>query len=51
MQSAQVQFAHESAQFPHWQLAWLHVAQVQSAHVQFAQESLQLAQAQVVHSS
>ena len=51
MQSAQVQLPHESAQFPHWQLAWLHVAQVQSAHRQFAQESLQLAQAHCVHSS
>ncbi len=51
MQSEQVQLAHVSAQFPHWQLAWLHVVQVQSAQWQSAQESLQLAQAHVVHSS
>ncbi|MBB5892721.1 hypothetical protein [Kutzneria kofuensis] len=51
VQSAQAQLAHESVQLPHWQLAWLHVAQVQSAHRQFAQESAQLAQAHVEHSS
>ena len=51
MQSTQVQLAHESAQFPHWQLAWLQVPQVQSEQTQFAQESLQLAQAHFVHSS
>ncbi|MFC0546299.1 hypothetical protein [Kutzneria chonburiensis] len=51
VQSAQAQLAHESAQLPHWQAAWLHVAQVQSAHVQFAQESVQLVQAHVEHSS
>lgn len=51
MQSAQVQLAHESAQFPHWQLAWLQVAQSQSAQVQLAQESVQLAHVQAAHSS
>ena len=51
MQSAQVQLAHESEQLPHWQAAWLHVAQVQSAQVQFAHESEQLAHAHVEHSS
>ena len=51
MQSAQVQWAHESAQFAHWQLAWLHVAQEQSAHAQFAQESAQLTHEHLAHSS
>jgi hypothetical protein len=50
-QSAQLQLAHESAQFAHWQLAWLHVEHVQSAQVQLAHESAQLAQEQLAHSS
>ncbi|MFI9388185.1 hypothetical protein [Kutzneria sp. NPDC052558] len=51
LQSAQVQALHESEQFAHWQVAWLHVAHAQSAQVQFAQESLQLAHAHAEHSS
>lgn len=51
LQSAQVQLAHVSPQLPHWQVAWLQVAQVQSEHAQFAQESEQFAHEQTVHSS
>ncbi|WP_173133481.1 hypothetical protein [Kibdelosporangium persicum] len=51
MQSAHVQFAHESAQDPHEQAAWLHVGQAQSEQEHTAQESEQCGQVQASHSS
>ncbi len=51
VQSAQVQFAHASAQCAHSHRAWLHVGHEQSEQSHTAQTASQLLHEQVVHSS
>ncbi len=51
LQSAQVQFAHASAQLLHEQVLWLQLVQAQSAQTQFAHTSAQLLHWQSAHSS
>jgi hypothetical protein len=51
LQSAQLQFAHASAQLEHEQMLWLQLPQEQSAQTQFAHTSAQLLHWQSAHSS
>jgi hypothetical protein len=51
LQSAQVQFAHVSAQLEHEQVLWLQLGQEQSAQAQLAHASAQLLHWQSAHSS